>query len=172
MPAFLLPLLLNLAPTVASWVLGDKTGKAVETVTGIIQRTTGIEGDPGSLTPEQQAAVQLALIQAEADHRRLELEEIKEHLHDRQDARSQTVELAKTGSPIAWGAVVVSVLVMVAYGVALWISMKVELPTSQKDNVAGLLWTLNTLAVAVVSYWVGSSAGSFRKDALIGKGPQ
>jgi len=30
MPAFLIPLQLNLAPTVASWVLGDKTGKAVD----------------------------------------------------------------------------------------------------------------------------------------------
>lgn len=170
MPAFLLPLLLNLAPTVASWVMGDKTGKAVETVTGIIQRTTGIAGDPGALPPEQAVQLQLALIQAEADARRLAFEELKEQLHDVQSARNQTVELAKAGSPIAWGAVVVSVLVLVSYGLALWVAMQFEVPSSQKDNVAGILWTLNTLAVAVVSYWVGSSASSFRKDGVIAKG--
>lgn len=167
MPAFLLPLLLNLAPTVASWVMGDKTGKAVETVTGIIQRTTGIEGDPGNLTGEQRLQLQMALIQAEADSRRLAHDELVEQLHDVQSARSQTVELAKAGSPIAWGAVVVSVLVMAAYAAALWVTLQFEVPASQKDNVAGLLWTLNTLAVAVVSYWVGSSASSFRKDKLL-----
>lgn len=170
MPAFLLPLLLNLAPTVASWVMGDKTGKAVETVTGIIQRTTGIDSDPGRLPPEQALQLQMALIQAEADARRLAFEELKEQLHDVQSARSLTIEAAKVGSPIAWGAAVISTLVLVAYGAALYLSVTVEVPASQKDNVAGLLWTLNALAVSVVGFWVGSSAGSFRKDALLGKG--
>jgi hypothetical protein len=172
MPAFLLPLLLNLAPTVASWVLGDKTGKAVETVTGIIQRTTGTDGDPSmaNLTAEQTLQLRMALIQAEADNRRLEMEEMKEQLKDVQSARSMTIEAAKAGSPIAWGAAVISALVLIAYGAALYLSVTIEVPASQKDNVAGLLWTLNALAVSVVGFWVGSSAGSFRKDALMAKG--
>lgn len=170
MPAFLIPLLLNLAPTVASWVMGDKTGKAVETVTGIIQRTTGIDGDPGNLPPELQMQLQMALIQAEADNRRLQLDELREELQDRQSARRQTVELAQAGSPIAWGSVVVSTIVLVAYAATMYLAMTVDVPVSQKDNVAGILWTLNTLAVAVVSYWVGSSASSFKKDAALIRG--
>lgn len=67
----------------------------------------------------------------------------------------------------AIGAVVISVIVMISFGVMLYVTATLEFPASQKDNVSGLLWTLNTLAVAVVSYWVGSSAGSLRKTYMM-----
>lgn len=38
-----LPLLLSIAPTVASWVLGDKTGAAVEKVTPIAREVLGTD---------------------------------------------------------------------------------------------------------------------------------
>ena len=37
----LLPLLLGVAPTVASWIMGDRTGAAVEKVTGIAREKIG-----------------------------------------------------------------------------------------------------------------------------------
>ena len=38
-----LPLLLGLAPTVASWIMGDKTGAAVSKVTGIAREILGTD---------------------------------------------------------------------------------------------------------------------------------
>ena len=68
---------------------------------------------------------------------------------------------------IAVGAVVISVIVMISFGIMLYVTATMEFPPSQKDNVSGLLWTLNTLAVAVVTYWVGSSSGSAHKTAIM-----
>ena len=169
MPAFLLPLLLNLAPTVASWVLGDKTGKAVETVTGIIQRTTGIAGDPGQMPPELAAQLQLALIQAEADNRRMAHDELVEQLHDVQSARSQTVDLAKAGSHIAWGAPIVSVLAVVVFAGFVVLLFTKNLPDGMKDALMLLAGTAAAGFGAVLNYWLGSSAGSARKDVLMAK---
>ena len=42
----LIPLLLGLAPTVASWILGDKTGAAVSKVTGIARDILGRDHAP------------------------------------------------------------------------------------------------------------------------------
>lgn len=85
---------------------------------------------------------------------------------DRADARSQTVELAKAGSRIAWGAPVVSLAVLVTFGVVLYRIL--ALPPGQTDqNATLMLGALTTMATAVVSYWVGSSAGSAAKDKLL-----
>lgn len=65
------------------------------------------------------------------------------------------------------GAMVISVVILVYFGVMLYIATTMEFPPSQKDNVSGLLWTLNTLAVAVVGYWVGSSVGSNQKTQIM-----
>jgi len=42
-----LPLLLGLAPTVASWIMGDKTGAAVSRVTGIARDILGADDAAG-----------------------------------------------------------------------------------------------------------------------------
>lgn len=85
---------------------------------------------------------------------------------DRADARSQTVELAKTGSSIAWGAPAVSLVVLITFGVVLY--RVLSAPAGQADpNASLMLGALTTMATAVVSYWVGSSAGSAAKDKLL-----
>ena len=96
----LLPLLLGVAPTVASWILGDKTGAAVEKVTGIAREILGTDDPSGieaAIARDPNAALQFktALIQAEADSRRQEHEAILAQLRDVQSAREQTVRLAE-----------------------------------------------------------------------------
>ena len=168
----LVPLLLGIAPTVASWILGDKTGGAVEKVPGIARQILGTDDCSGieaaiARDPNLALRFKTALIQAEADARRQEHEEILARLADVQSARNQTVSLAQAKSPIAWGAVVVSVIVLIGFAAMLWLVIREEVPANQRDMVTLLLGTLAGMASSVVAYWVGSSSGSAQKNAAM-----
>ena len=170
MPAFLLPLLLNLAPTVASWVLGDKTGKAVDQVAGIIKETTGIAGDPAdalAANPELVLRLKEALITAESQERQRQHDQIMAQLADVASARTQTVELAKAGSAIAWGAPIVSVIVTAGFFGMLYLVITREIPDGSQRLADIMLGWLGAAFSAVVGYWVGSSAGSAQKTSLV-----
>ena len=167
-------LLLGVAPTVASWILGDRTGAAVEKVTGIARDILGTDDPSGieaAIARDPNAALQFktALIQAEADARRLEHEAILAQIRDVQSAREQTVRLAEAKSPIAYGAVLVSAIVLVGFAVMLWLVIREEVPANQRDMVNLLLGTLAGMASSVVAYWVGSSNGSMQKNAALEK---
>lgn len=83
----LVPLLLGIAPTVASWILGDKTGGAVEKVSGIAREILGTD-DPSGIEaaimrdPNLALQFKMAVIHAEADARRHEHEEVLARLAD------------------------------------------------------------------------------------------
>ena len=170
----LVPLLLGIAPTVASWILGDKTGGAVEKVTSIAREVLGSD-DPSDIEaaivrdPNVALEFRQSIIQAEADARRQAHEEVLARLADVQGARSQTVSLAQARSPIARGAVVVSVIVLVGFAGMLWLVIREEVPANQRDMVTLLLGTLAGMASSVVAYWVGSSSGSMQKNAAMEK---
>lgn len=169
-----LPLLLGLAPTVASWIMGDKTGAAVSKVTGIAQDILGTSDAGGierAIAADPNLALQfrVAVIQAEADARRQAFDTLQAELADVASARSQTVELAKAGSAIAWGAVVVSVLVTAAFMAALWFVVREEIPLASREIAYILLGTLGAKFGDIVAYWVGSSSGSAQKSAALEK---
>lgn len=175
----LIPLLLGLAPTVASWIMGDKTGAAVSKVTDIardILGTTDANGIERAVAADPNLALQfkMAVLQAEADARAHERETLQALLADVASARSQTVELAKAGSSIAWSAPVISTLVTVAFMGALWLIVTQEIPVNSREIAYILLGTLAAKWGDVVAYWVGSSSGSAAKDAtlrqVVGKG--
>jgi len=170
MPAFLIPLLLNLAPTVASWVLGDKTGKAVDQVAGIIKQTTGLDGDPAdvlSQNPELALRLKEALIRAESEERQRQHEEVLAQLADVASARQQTVDLAKVGSAISWGAPIISVIVTAGFFAMLYLVVTREIPEGSQRLADIMLGWLGAAFSAVVGYWVGSSAGSAQKTSLV-----
>jgi hypothetical protein len=123
---------------------------------------TAIARDPNVALQFRQA-----IIQAEADARRQAHEEVLARLADVQGARSQTVSLAQARSPIAWGPVVVSVIVLVGFAAMLWLIIREEVPANQRDLVTLLLGTLAGMASSVVAYWVGSSSGSMQKNAAL-----
>lgn len=89
---------------------------------------------------------------------------------DRADVRSKMVELAKAGSRIAWGAPVMSMLVVtVFFGV-----MSLLFLVRQQDMAERMFNLLNMLFGTLVlgfgqvcNHWLGSSAGSAAKDALL-----
>jgi hypothetical protein len=66
-----------------------------------------------------------------------------------------------------WGAIIVSVLVMAGFGAALALLFLAKLPTEGRDMALLLYGGINSMASAIVGYWVGSSMGSSRKDQTI-----
>jgi hypothetical protein len=169
-----LPLLLGLAPTVASWIMGDKTGAAVSKITGIAQDLLGTSDAAGierAIAADPNLALQfkMAMIQAEADARRQEFDTLQAQLADVQNARNQTVKLAEAGSVIAWGAPIISILITVGFFAMLYVVIRQEIPESSQTLANIMLGSLGTSFTAVVGYWVGSSAGSAQKTNTLEK---
>lgn len=88
-------------------------------------------------------------------------------IRDRQAARNQTMALVEKGSPMAWGAAVVSLIVVCGFVVLSLLAMKPEAAGVRSDVVLYLLGAWQSLATSVIAYWVGSSAGSATKDAAL-----
>jgi len=68
-----------------------------------------------------------------------------------------------------WAPITVSVLVIIIFGIALCMLAFRLVPdaTSMHDVLVALLAQVQ----AVISYWLGSSAGSKAKDAIIAQSP-
>ena len=176
----LIPLAISIAPEIGRWLFGDSDGasRTVAAVTAAAAAVTGtseeaaqqqiIERDPQIA---MQLRVQLAQIaaKAEADARKQDLDVLNACLADTNGARAQTVALAQAKSGIAWGAPVVSVVVLVTFAVVMTLAFLKDVPPQSEQVVNVLLGALATMATSVVSYWVGSSAGSDRKDEHIAR---
>ena len=128
--------------------------------------------------PELAAQIQAQLAQIAAQReieanraaeaqRAAEIAQIEAAIADTDSARRQTIALAASGSNIAWGAPVVSALVLLTFGVVMALAFTRSLPDGSQTILNVLLGSLAAMATSVVSYWVGSSAGSARKDGTI-----
>jgi hypothetical protein len=166
----LLPLLVQLAgafgPTLTRMLLGQKAGVVVGTIIDVARKTFGSD-DPAAIAAA--AKNDPNLVQLYIEGLKAETEQFKASLADVADARTQTVRLAQLGSVIAWGAPIISVVVVAGFVIllGLWLFHP---PTSDQTVLAVLNTLVGTLAAAfgaVVQYWLGSSAGSARKDALL-----
>ena len=81
---------------------------------------------------------------------------------------SDTTAPAPTArTPVAWGSTIVSILVLLAFGGVVAVLLLRGVPVGNETLFNVLLGTLSAMATSVVSYWVGSSAGSARKDELL-----
>jgi hypothetical protein len=80
-------------------------------------------------------------------------------------ARAHTLALVDKGSPMAWGAALMSLMIVAGFLALTGALMFRRVPDSQVALV--LFGTLSTSFGAVVNYWIGSSAGSRAKDDTI-----
>jgi len=185
----LIPLAIQIAPTIAKWLFGSDSATVVQQVANVVSQVTGVAAphtDDGMAAVEAvlqgkpelalQIQVQLAKIAAdremEADRtaeaaRKAELESLLAQIADTNSARRQTIALAEAGSKIAYGAPVVSALVLITFAIVMTLAFSRSLPAGSETVLNMLLGSLAAMATSVVSYWVGSSAGSARKDAHI-----
>ncbi len=176
MLAALIPLVSLLAPLIPSigrlisGTDGEQVaGKIADVVTTIAGGTTPDDLHAALQDPSKasELLVQLQRIEAEAEKARRDADaaELVARLADVSGARSQTVELAKAGSPLAWGAAAVSMFILLVFGVV----VAAEIGGYPVSEMTRRL--IEYLLIAVAGYWLGSSAGSADKSRLLGAGP-
>lgn len=161
MPALLvslLPMLLRYAPD----LVGLAFGSGAEAVSARIAKAAGeVFGTEDAVAITAQAAADPAKAAAFAGKLQAETDALRAELGDLQDARGTTVALARAGSPVAWGAPVVSCAVTFGFiGILAMLTLH-ALPDGGVVNV--LVGTLATAFGSVVNFWLGSSAGSQAK---------
>ena len=188
--ALLIPLVLSLAPQLAGMIFGSKGADATAKVTGVVQTVVGAVADlsaPGGVAAavahiqsDRQASADLAAkladlhlqMQKEQDAeaealRQDALDELKARLADTSSARDMAVNLAQTHSGLAYGSVVVSVVIVAAFGWATYSVLTNHLSTSDGQFGSVLVGTLAAMATQVANYWLGSSLGSATKNTLL-----
>ena len=185
----LIPLAIQILPQIAKWLFGDGAAETVKQVGDVVSQVTGVadphtpdgiasveavlQGKPELANQIQAQLAQIAATrEAEANRaaeaqRKADLDAMMAQIADTDSARKQTVALAAAGSSIAWGAPIISALVLLTFGVVMWLAMTKALPAGSETILNMLLGTLGAMSVSVVNYWVGSSAGSARKDGMI-----
>jgi hypothetical protein len=182
----LLAIALSLAPELVWLIAGDRAGtaatqvaEAVRTVTGTddpAQARDALAADPAKATELRIRLAEIALeqqkaqLEAEEKRRQADLDEMKARAADIADARSKTLDLARQGSAIAWGAPVVSITITVGFFAVLLLMVfkpfdETATLTIQLLNV--VVGALVASFTAVVNYWLGSSEGSRSKDETV-----
>ncbi len=175
------------APIIGT-ALGGPLGGTIGSVAGkVIADALGVEPTPEAVEyavtsrPPEMVAAQLAVADGryEAIARVFEAqakshteivaslsEEYKAALADNEAARQHEMELAKIESPLQWGAPVISVVVAAGFFTLLIILMvrPIAVDPSVRDVLLIMIGSIGTAFGQVVSYYVGSSAGSKEKD--------
>jgi hypothetical protein len=153
----MLSIILAALPILAKLIPDGKTADIVAAGTKVALDVFGTT-DEASIVAKLEADPALA----EQFKAKLEAETatLRMQIEDTQDARATTVKLAQAGSNIAWGAPVISVLIVLGFLALVFALIFKQVPDSQA--VLMLFGTLSTSFGIVVSYWLGSSAGSAR----------
>jgi hypothetical protein len=180
-------LLTGVAPDLFSTFLPHLAGSHGEDVAGAVisavATATGIEkptpADVKGLSPDARAALQaqLATIAMQAEKNRLddlaseraaEIAKLQASLIDTQSARSMEETLAASHSALAYGSVVVSVVIIAAFGTTLICVLTGHVPEAASGAFGSVVMgTLTAMATQVANYWLGSSSGSRGKDLAL-----
>ena len=177
MGAFI-PFAVSIAPEIARWVFASGGEKVVAAVAQTAELLTGtkdeaaqqaaIERDPDLACRMRVELAKLAG-QQEQDAQSADNKLLSAYLSDTANARAQLIQLTQARSPIAYGALVVSAIVLLSFGTVMTLTLTRAIPAGSDTVLNMLLGSLAAMATSVVSYWVGSSAGSARKDDHIAR---
>lgn len=148
------------------WI-GDKLGDGVaKKITGIAQAVIG-HTDTKTMSTEQLASVKTAILDAEADIRKLAHEDLK-------DAREMYSETEHTmadkvaESVIKWNLWMVAMLVGVNVGVLLYVTNP-TIAVAVGNIIGASISYLWQERQSVIGFFFGSSHGSKTKTKLLGK---
>ena len=139
---------------------------------------TGVSDEAGQVAaiaadPAHADAFRLEVLRIAADERTAErqadADRLTAALADVADARRMMLALASQGSTMAWGAPIVSVIVLTTFGAVVALVLFRAVPSGSEPVLNVLLGTLGAMATTVVGYWVGSSVGSAKKDDRLAK---
>ena len=168
----LAPLALSLAPELARALFGSNAENTTAAIAEAVKAATGtsdpeeaaakLQQDPAAAN---QLRVQFARIAAEHDEASgaASLDRVATSLREASATRP-TATAAPQAVSIAWSAPLISLVVLATFGAVMGLILLKGLPAGAETAANMLLGTLAAMATSVVSYWVGSSAGSARKD--------
>ena len=176
----LIGIAVGILPDIIKLIAGDKTGQLADQVVKAVSDTLGtanaaeaqtkLATDAGAKAALQQKLAELALEatkaqNAEADQQR------QDAFSNTQGARSGLQALATTNSTIAWTAPTISYLVIVGFFAFLFVLVWLYWgkPVDNQNNfivqiINIAVGALTAAFATVVNFWLGSSAGSRKKD--------
>jgi hypothetical protein len=157
------------APLLAS-ILGGPAGAVAGAAGTLLGAYLGVPAEPDTVAralENPDAVLKLAELEARHEARLLEWQQVQLQtaLANVQDARAREVALARAGHGGAWAAAVVSLVVVCGF---FWMLDAVMAMQSVNEPALLLLGSLGTAFGGVVNYYLGSSMGSYRKDARSG----
>lgn len=171
----LIPIAMTVIPEIANWIAGDRAGKVASQIASVVSNVTKTD-DPAAAQAalgDQQVAAQLRIelakigAQAAKDQRDAEQAELVPRLADVANSRQLTENLMAKDSPMAWAAPILSVVILISFGVMLYVILKDNIPKDLQNMAMILLGTLAAMATQVANYWLGSSLGSASKNQTI-----
>lgn len=159
------------APGLATALGGPLAGAAVKVIADkILGNPNASETDvaaalqAGTLTGPQIVALKQAEIEMQVEMARIDQAADAAYLADTDSARKQTTALAQADSPLAWGAAIVSTLIVVGFFTAVYLLFIITRTWDERTaNLLNVLFGALTVSFTqVANYWLGSSAGSKR----------
>jgi len=125
----------------------------------------------GSLTGEQIVALKAAEQVFQVEMAKVDQTSQTAAIDDTKSARQQTVELARESSGIAWGAPIVSTLIVAGYFFCIYrlFIVQADLPANAFQLLNVMFGALSIAFGQVCNYWLGSSAGSKRAGDSVRK---
>ncbi len=164
----LIPLALSLAPELARWLFGDGGPATLSAVAQAVQAATGTSDPDLATTKLQQnpkAASDLRILLAQIATAREQAVQATTGAALAATLKDAAQTAGPAPAPAAgWSTPVISAVVLVTFGGVVAVVLIRGMPAGSETAVNMLLGTLAAMATSVVSYWVGSSAGSARKD--------
>ena len=165
----------GILPGIEDAIFGRNAPQVQAAVTAVVAQVTGVAAPTGAdvmgLSADKQADLRLQLAKIAADDRQAvraaELSEQTAQLADVASARAQTVALAAAHSAVQWSAPIISLVVLITFGTVMFLTLNHGFPAGNETVLNMLLGSLAAMTTSVVSYWVGSSAGSNRKTDLL-----
>ena len=180
----LIGIAVGMLPDIIKLIAGDKTGQLADQVGKAVSDTLGttnaaeaqtkLTTDAAAKAALQQKLAELALEATKAQNAEYD-QQRQDALSNTQGARSGLQALATTNSTIAWTAPTISYLVIFGFFVFLfvlvwlyWGVAKPADPNNQNNFVIQIIniavGALTAAFATVVNFWLGSSAGSQKKD--------
>jgi len=163
---------MQLAKLAAPWLVGKIAGdKAADRAGEVVSLASALVGGGSpeeilakvSGNKKTQEVLQAAMIDADLEWARLDAA-------DRDSARGQQIELAKSGHAAGYAPIVVSGLVVAGFIGILFMIFLRTIPEGSQELAYILFGAMAAAFGQVTNFWLGSSHGSKLKTAVMSKG--
>jgi lysozyme family protein len=178
----LIGIAVGVLPDIIKLIAGDKTGQLADKVGKVVSDTLGttsaaeaqtkLAADPAADAALKQKLAELALEATKTQNAEFD-QQRQDALANTRGARSGLEALATTNSTIAWTAPTISYLVIAGFFAFLFVLVglywyRPDSATNQNNFIIQIIniavGALTAAFATVVNFWLGSSAGSQKKD--------